>query len=178
MRRLVAAALAVAAVLAAAEPARATHTNQTDANDVRGLLDLQSVVFRHDLSPWVWVFRTYSTWTAKRIWDRGFLIVELDTFGSDAVDYVAVVRSNGRGMLGDLFRRRKNGDEIHLRGLRAWRAGSRGAGFRLPRSALKYGASRTAFGWRVLSSYTGARCRTTCIDRVPDDGSMVPQDLA
>ena len=177
MRRVVVLFASLVLVLALAAPALATHTNVTDDNDVRGVLDLSAVVFRHESGPYQWVFKTYGRWTHRKIWDHGYLIVELDTRGDEAIDYFVVLRSDGRSMIGELFRRRTTGREVHLRSLDGWRAGSHGAGVEVPRRALKYGAARTSFLWRTLSSFTGARCRVTCIDLAPDGGTMVEQEL-
>ena len=97
MRRLVPAlgVAAVVIVIALALPAGATHTNQTDPNDTAGRLDVRTVTLAHDETP-RWRIGTFSAWTARRIWDRGFLIVELDTIGDDGVDQLIVVRSDGR----------------------------------------------------------------------------------
>jgi len=177
VRRVFVPVVSVVLVLGLAGPALATHTNLTDDDDTRGLLDLSAVVSRHESGPYEWVFKTYVRWTVKKIWDRGYFVIQLDTKGDEGIDYIVVLRSDGRQMIGDLFRKRANGDEVYLRTLPAGRAGSKGAGVDVPRRALKYGASRTSFFWTTLSAFTGTRCRVTCIDLAPDDGGMVEQEL-
>jgi hypothetical protein len=175
VRRAAAAVGAALLVASLALPAEATHTNLEDGNDVRGPLDLRTVVLREDRGPYAWVFRTYSRWSVRGIWDSGFFVVELETLGSPAVDYVVVVRSDGRSMVADLFRRRGGGDQVHRRRLSAWRAGGRGAGVDVPRLALRVGANRLSFFWSSTSLFTGPRCTRTCADRTPDGDTMVEQ---
>lgn len=172
MRRWIGSALVVALVVAPAGLARADHTVQADPDDVRGLLDLEEVRFRHESGPYVWVFRTYASWTTKKIWDDGFFLVQLDTLGSEAADYMALLRSNGKEMQGELFRVRKDGSQRHIRALDASRAGPTGAGIELPPRFLSYGVHRTSFYWWTASLFTGDRCRTTCIDVAPDEGTV------
>lgn len=165
-------ALAALAVLCASTPALAEHADQTDPNDVRGLLDLEEVRFRHERGPYVWVFKTYGAWKTKRIWDTGFLVVQLDTIGSTATDFLVVLRSVGKEVQGELFRRRRDGTEVHRRTLDGWRAGSKGGAVQVPRRWLTFGPKRTVFRWSANSLFTGDRCRSTCIDAVPDEGTV------
>jgi hypothetical protein len=177
VRRISVALAGLVLTVALAASALATHTNLADADDVRGPLDIRTVVLRHEPGPYVWVFRTFASWTTRSIWDRGYFVVELDTRGSAAIDYVVVLRSDGRSMVGHLFRRQADGDEVPLRTLRAWRAGTQGAGVEVPRRFLRFGPNRTTFTWATRSSFTGDRCRATCLDRVPDGDAMVEQEL-
>jgi hypothetical protein len=148
------------------------HTNQTDPDDVAGLLDVEEVRFRHDPLPYVWVFRTHQSWTTKKIWDKGYFVVELDTLGEPAPDYFVLLRSTGKEMKGELFRIRANGSQVRLRSLDGWRAGPRGAGVELPARLLVFGAHRTSFFWWTFSLFTSEKCRATCIDAVPDEGTV------
>jgi hypothetical protein len=177
VRRVAVAFGACALVIALAVSARATHSNLVDGNDVKGLLDVHTVVFRHDHGPYAWIFRTYAPWTVRGIWDRGYFVVELDTLGSAAIDYRILLRSDGRSIVGDLFRVQKDGDEVRRASVSGWRAGGRGAGVEVSRRALRYGPNRTSFFWSTASLFTGERCRAACIDRAPDDGAMVEQPL-
>jgi hypothetical protein len=177
VKRTAAALGAILLVASLGAPARAIQTSLTDTNDVHGLLDERSVVFRYEPGPYAWAFATFGSWSLPNVWDRGFFIVELDTFGSRGIDYVVVVRSDGRSMIGDLFRRRFDGEERHLLRLSAWRSGSRGAGVEVPRSAVRLGGSRTSFFWSTTSLFTGHRCAATCIDRAPNGDAMVEQPI-
>jgi hypothetical protein len=177
LRRAVAALGVLLVVASLALPAVATRTDVDDGNDARGLLDLRAVVLRHDHGPYAWVFQTFSRWSVRRIWDAGFFLVELDTLGSPAIDYVVIVRSDGRSMSADLFRRRSGGEEAHRRRLSAWRAGSRGVGVEVPRLSLRIGLNRLSFFWSATSLFTGRRCAKTCADRAPDGDAMVEELL-
>jgi hypothetical protein len=177
MKRTAAALGAILLVASLGAPARAIRTNLSDANDVHGLLDVRSVVFRYEPGPYVWAFGTFGSWSVARVWDLGSFFVELDTFGSRGIDYVVAVRSDGRSMIGDLFRRRFDGQEQHLLRLSAWRSGSRGVGIEVPRSAVRIGANRTSFFWSATSLFTGRRCAASCIDRAPNGGAMIEQQI-
>jgi hypothetical protein len=177
VKRTAAALGAILLVASLGAPARAIQTSLADANDVRGPLDMRSVVFRYKPGPYAWAFATFGSWSVPSVWDRGFFVVELDTFGSRRIDYVVVLRSDGRSMVGDLFRRRFDGQERHLRRLSAWRSGSRGAGVEVPRSAVRIGTSRTSFFWSATSLFTGHRCAASCIDRAPNGVAMVEQHI-
>jgi hypothetical protein len=169
--------LMIVLVLALAAPASATHTNLDDPNDVAGLMDLEHVVFRHDAGPYRWVFKTYPAWTIRQIWDRGTFVIQLDTIGDEAIDFFVVLRSDGRSMVADLFRKRANGTELHVRSLDAARAGGHGATVEVRRTHLRYGAHRTSFFWRTITTYVSPKCSSTCLDLAPDDGSMIEQEL-
>jgi hypothetical protein len=177
MKRTAAALGAILLVASLGAPARAIRTSLSDANDVHGLLDLRSVVFRYEPGPYVWALATFGSWSVPNVWDRGSFVVELDTFGSRAIDYVVAVRSDGRSMIGDLFRRRFDGQEQHLLQLSAWRSGSRGAGVDVPRDAVRIGANRTSFFWSATSLFTGRRCAASCVDRAPNGGAMIEQQI-
>jgi len=175
VRRSVA-ALAVGLVLLGAAPAWASHTDLTDPNDVDGRLDLDQVWLRHDTDPFVWIFETFREWKPREMWDRGYLLVELDTRGSEGVDYVALIRSNGRRLEGVLLRTRRDGRQVKVLDLDAWKAGPDGAGIAVPLDALRFRVGRTSFLWSASTLFTGRTCTTTCIDRAPDEG-MVEQQL-
>ncbi len=176
MRRAIGIAALVGLLVVPARVARADHTDQTDANDVDGVLDVEEVRFRHETGPYVWVFRTYAEWTAKRIWDKGFFVVQLDTIGTSDADHLVLLRSSGREMTGELFRIRKNGSLKLMRKLDGYRAGPQGAGVAVRRRHLTIGVYRTSFFWWTASLFTSDVCRTTCIDAVPDEGT-VEQEL-
>ena len=80
-------AVTVVAVVALAVPAGADHTDQTDPNDTGGLLDLEAVGFDHSGAP-SWRLVTFPAWSVRAIWDRGYLMVQLDTKGDAALDFL------------------------------------------------------------------------------------------
>lgn len=165
----------VGALLWLAAPAIAHHTDQIDPNDTPGTMDLEAVQFDHDGSP-TWRFVTFAAWTVRRIWDHGYLMVQLDTRGDAGIDYVAVVRSIGRGLEANLFRIRRGGREFDIDRLRANKAGSSAAWVSVSFGKLTFGLNRTSYFWSALSAFTGPACRKTCFDAVPDEG-MIEEPL-
>jgi hypothetical protein len=169
-------ALVVATLTVFALPVLADHTDQVDPHDTGGKLDLQEVAFDHVGAP-TWRMSTFPTWTVRSIWDLGNFIVQLDTRGDDAADYVAVVRSDGRRLVAALFRLRRDGREIEMTTLPTAKAGSRAVTVTVPLRRLSIGPNRTSYFWSVLSSFTGRLlCTRTCLDAIPDEG-MIEQPL-
>ena len=168
-------ALVVVTLILFALPVLADHTDQIDPHDTRGKLDLEEVAFDHVGAP-TWRISTFSTWTVRSIWDLGTFVVELDTRGDAAADYVAVVRSDGRRLVGTLFRLRRAGREIEVTALRTAKSSASAATVTVPLRDVSIGPNRTSYFWSVLSSFTGRFCTRTCLDAVPDEG-MIEQPL-
>jgi hypothetical protein len=168
-------ALVVVTLILFALPVLADHTDQIDPHDTRGKLDLEEVAFDHVGAP-TWRISTFSTWTVRSIWDLGTFIVQLDTRGDAAADYVAVVRSEGRRLVGTLFRLRRAGREIEVTALRTAKSSASAATVTVPLRDVSIGPNRTSYFWSVLSSFTGRFCTRTCLDAVPDEG-MIEQPL-
>jgi hypothetical protein len=167
--------LVVVTLILFALPVLADHTDQIDPHDTRGKLDLEEVAFDHVGAP-TWRISTFSTWTVRSIWDLGTFIVQLDTRGDAAADYVAVVRSEGRRLVGTLFRLRRAGREIEVTALRTAKSSASAATVTVPLRDVSIGPNRTSYFWSVLSSFTGRFCTRTCLDAVPDEG-MIEQPL-
>ena len=91
--------LAAGVALAVALPllASARHLDVQDPNDTRGLLDVRRVQVVGTDRPRFTVL-TFGRWTTADIYDRGFLLVYLDTFGDERFDYYALLRSVGGSM--------------------------------------------------------------------------------
>jgi hypothetical protein len=163
-------------VVALALPALAHHTDQVDPDDTDGKLDLEQVAFDHEGAP-TWRMATFSSWTVRSLWDRGTFIVQLDTKGDAAADFIAVVRSDGRRLVAALYRLRRDGREIEMTTLPTAKAGSRAVTVTIPLRKLSIGPNRTSYFWSVLSSFTGGLlCTRTCLDAIPDEG-MIEQPL-
>jgi hypothetical protein len=177
LRRLALGIGALAVTLTAfALPVLANHTDQVDRHDTGGKLDLAEVVFDHVGAP-TWRMTTFSTWSVRSIWDLGTFVVQLDTRGDAAADYVAVVRSDGRRLRAALFRLRRDGREIEMTTLPTAKTGSRAVTVTVPLRDLSIGPNRTSYFWSVLSSFTGGLlCTRTCLDAIPDEG-MIEQPL-
>ncbi len=117
-------AVTVVAVVALAVPAGADHTDQVDPNDTEGRLDLRGCAVRPRGRAELAIV-TFPAWTVRAIWDRGYLMVQLDTRGDAAVDFVAVVRSDGRRLVAALFRRSRSGGQAEVASLRTDKSGSK-----------------------------------------------------
>lgn len=178
MRRAAAAAGAISVVVlvALALPAGATHTDQLDPNDTQGRLDVSAVELDHDARPMRWRIVTFATWTVHEMWDQGYLIVQLDTKGDEAIDHLVVVRSDGRNMVATLYAVRSDGTEKAIDELPVGKDGKRAAEVVVALRKLTIGSNRTSYLWSVLTSFTGPACTRACFDRVPDEG-MVEQLL-
>jgi hypothetical protein len=174
-RALAICAMVAVTLAALALPALAHHTDQVDPDDTDGKLDLAQVAFDHEGAP-SWRMVTFSSWTVRSIWDLGTFIVQLDTKGDAAADFVAVVRSDDRRLVAALYRLRRDGREIELTALRTERGGSKAATVTIPLREVSIGPNRTSYSWSVLSSFTGGNCTRTCLDAVPDVG-MIEQPL-
>jgi hypothetical protein len=168
-------AMVAVTVVALALPALAHHTDQVDADDTDGKLDLEQVAFDHEGAP-TWRMVTFPTWTVRSIWDRGTFIVRLDTKGDATADFIAVVRSDGRRLVAALYRLRRDGREVEQTVLRTDKDGSKAVSLTIPLREVSIGPKRTSYFWSVLSSFTGGNCTRTCLDAVPDVG-MIEQPL-
>lgn len=156
--------------------ALAAHDDYADGNDTAGRLDVRTVGFMAEPSPPTWTIHTFASWTAKDIRDSGFLLVLLDTRGDAEEDYIAVARSNGRDLVGKLFRRRPRGPDALVGRITVRKKGPEGATISVGLGKLKFGARRNFYFWWVVTQFTGPSCPRTCLDRVPDDGP-VQQEL-
>lgn len=145
--------------------ALASHRDVRDANDVKGRLDLRRIsIYGH---PRVWNIETHDGWTNREIWDRGYLLVHLDTFGGERFDYYALLSSDGKGMEGVLLRDRAEKRDYRVARLRTWRLSRRGVKIAIPLRKTKIGKSRDFFRWQTRTLFTGKRCRRSCIDFAP-----------
>jgi hypothetical protein len=157
--------------VALALPAGATRTDPADPNDTLGALDIRAVTMAADASP-RWRIETFSSWSVRRIWDHGSFVVELDTLGDETFDYLVVVHSDGRRLLATLVRVRSDGEQHSLGTLRADKAGPKRAAVSFPLRMLSIGENRASYSWSVVSSFTGPACPQTCLDHVPDEGTI------
>ncbi len=164
-------ALALVAI-AALTPLLATarHVTVRDPNDARGLLDLRRAEMVRG-SPPKWRLNTYNRWSAAEMWDRGFALVYVDTFGGARADYYALVRSNGGRLVGSLYRDRENKRDARLRSVRAGHPSGSVINVSIPMSKLRRRDSRV-YRWYTLTMFSGKRCKRFCFDRAPDNGTI------
>jgi hypothetical protein len=149
----------------------AHHVDPRDPNDTRGPLDVRRIDVVRRRTPRFEVI-TWRGWTARQIWDHGFGLVRLDTFGSSRFDYYALVRSTGTRLRGDLFRDRARRPDRRLFTLRTSKASRRKFRVRIPLRRLRMPRSRAVYRWEVQTLFVGSRCRRTCFDFVPNQGSV------
>lgn len=167
-----AAAVAIAsATLTVAALALATHAPVSDPNDTRGPLDVRRVKLEHEDGPGEWTVLTFAEWTPRSMWDVGNAFVFLDTAKNQDAEYFVHIRSNGRRMVGALWRIGDRRDRL-LRGIAAWRDSRDGVSVRVRLGQLTFGGARRSFRWWVYTSFSGIRCRATCVDRAPNSGAV------
>jgi len=159
-------------VVGLALPASAHHTDLRDPNDVRGKLDIREVQLAHREAPPVWTVVTFQKWRIREMWDRGYVLVFLDTMGTADPDYFALVRSDGERMRATLYRDRRKAADVAVRKLRTWRRGGRSVSVAVPLRFLEFGPHRTSHLWWAQTLKSGPACRRICIDRAPDDGAV------
>jgi hypothetical protein len=161
----------VATVGALAAVAVAQHGDLNDPNDVHGLFDVRRVEVGGVKRP-RWKVITFASWGNEAVFDSGYALVRLDTFGSSRFDYYALVRSNGFRLLGSLWRDRVDKRDYKISSVAAWRPSRTGLSVRVPLAKMKVGARRAVYGWFVETLFTSGDCRRVCIDRVPDRGRV------
>jgi hypothetical protein len=148
----------------------AQSQNVHDPKDSHGLFDIARIEVRGKrYRPRFEIF-TYTKWTNRRAEDKGFMIVELDTFGDGHFNYYVLVRSVGSRLEASVFRQRKNKPDFVALTIDAWRGSGKSIAFRVPLRRLKVGDKRTYYRWFAKSLFTNVNCQSVCIDRAPDDG--------
>lgn len=175
MRGRAALLVAVTLVLAAVPLfGRASHLDLDDPNDTKGKLDIKRVkTFGADEPGFTVV--TFADWTAADIWDRGYVLLYLDTFGGGRFDYFVVASSFGDGMQGRLWRDRAEKPDREIGEVEVWRSERDRISIRLRLAQMRIGEARLTYRWYVQSLWTGDECRRTCFDLVPEtDGIIEP----
>ena len=149
----------------------ASHVEVRDPNDTRGILDVRRVDVSGTERP-TWQVITFSDWTVARLWDKGYLLVRLDTFGSARYDYYALVRSNGRGLKGTLVRDRQGKPDFNMSKLTAWHPTRTSIKVRIPLSRMRVGERRLEYFWQIQTLFSNKSCTRICIDDAPNDGGV------
>lgn len=165
------AVVALAALLVVPVLASARHLVVSDPDDTRGLLDIRRTEVGGSRNSPRWSVSTYATWSVREVWDTGFVLVRIDTFGTSRADYYAMVRSNGRALVAHLFRDRKKRRDHRLRRLPVTREDRRNVTITIDMRRLKRRNSRV-YSWFVQTLFASDNCRSTCIDRAPDRGTI------
>lgn len=165
------AALATVALLSIV--AGAHHTDLKDPNDTRGKLDVEQVKFRHQPGPPFWTIVTFSEWSTAAMWDRGYLMVFLDTKEGVPADYYLLIRSAGTALRGSLWRIRAVGQDSFLGPVTVRRLSRQSASVQVGLFRLTFGEKRTFYRWWVQTIFTSDTCPRTCHDRAPNKASIV-----
>lgn len=171
MKRLVPfVATVLTAVLVGVALARAPVPLE-DPNDTLGPMDVLTVTFDGVGTP-TWAVTMQKPWRIRATWDRAFAFVYLDVVGDTRGDYYAIVRSAGNDVVGSLWRDPKRGHDVRVRPLEVlWRS-SRELALSIPLAAMDIGAFRSIYRWWVVTTFSGEICRSTCVDRAPDEGAV------
>ncbi|MEA2460115.1 MAG: hypothetical protein QOH90_292 [Actinomycetota bacterium] len=151
--------------------ARTMHADVIDRNDTQGLLDVRKVHISPKDPP-RYTVRTFARWTVPEMWDAGYEVVHFDSRGDGHFDYYAMVRSDGVELKGTLFRDRKRQEDYRVSNLKVWRPDKQRVTVRVPLGSIRVPKSRSYYRWYVDTLFVGDNCRSTCIDRVPNDGSV------
>jgi hypothetical protein len=153
----------------------AENAQYRDGNDTASVLDVHVVKFNQPKgeAP-AWTVITFARWKIGQIWDRGFVYVELDTQGKIRSDYYALIRSKGSALAAQLYRvaTKPSGTDRSMGHLVAWRKTNNGVSVRIPLKRLTFGPYRRFYRWWVETSFTSSKCPYTCVDRVPNDGTV------
>jgi hypothetical protein len=148
-----------------------------DPDDTPGLLDVHEVRFRDARGePPAWTVITFHDWTPRAIWDRGYVLLYLDTLGSPESDYYAMVRADRRGLVGSIWRDRDSAPDVRLFDVPVRKRGGDGVEVDVPLRRLNVGSHRTLYRWSVRTLFTGGSCHRTCVDPAPD-ATMIEQPL-
>jgi len=172
MRARAALAIVVGAAILVPILADARHIDVTDGNDVRGLLDIRRVETFGDTKPGFRVF-TYSRWTKRDIFERGFILVFFDTIGAKRSDYYALARSAPTRMVAALYRDRRFKPDFKVDSIQVWRASRRSVTIRFPLRKMNFGSNRVVYRWYAETLFTGNRCRRVCFDFAPNNDVVI-----
>jgi hypothetical protein len=147
-----------------------------DRNDTRGVLDVKTVRWSHrDGEPPTWKLVTFDGWSARKIWDRGYLYVLVDTVGGEPADHAAQIRSDGRRLYGVLYRLGKgeNDRDVVVSALTVRKPGAGAVTVRIPLKRMSFGPARTYYRWWTVTTLSGEKCPSVCVDRAPNNGSIL-----
>jgi hypothetical protein len=169
--RAAAAVVVVCVALAIPLLAAARRGALRDGNDTKGPLDIRRVRLIGETKP-VWKTFMGRRWTARRLRDRGFVLVFLDTFAGERADYYVLARSTGSRLQATLYRDRAARGDRRVMRLDLWRRDRRSVSVRVPLRRLRVGAQRDRFDWYVQTLMSSGRCRRVCFDRAPNRGAV------
>lgn len=159
---------ALVTVALMAVTAGAHDTDLLDPNDSRSRLDVRQVRLAHQPGPPTWTVVTFGGWRTAEMWDRGYIMVFLDTEQGPGAEYYLLIRSTGSRLKGSLWRARAVGPDSHRGPVPVKRFSRLSASVQVGLSRLVFGESRSFYRWWVQTLYTSPRCPRTCQDRAPN----------
>ncbi len=177
LRRLTPFAIAISVVVGVTVAAVAgSHLGRAqfdDPNDVRGPLDVRRVWFDPEAGPPRWTVVTFSPWAPGVTQDRAFVFIFLDTKKGRHPDYYVLIHSNGHSLSGSLWRDLDTLGDVRLGSIAVGSAsGDPSVDVQIPMGQLEFGELRTSYRWSVVTMFTGRVCQATCIDHIPDTGTI------
>ena len=167
MKRLVASVMVLSGLMLLAPASLAEHSEVRDRDDVDGRLDLRAVEMRNG-PPRRWILETYGAFSANSIFDRGYLLVYLDTYGTDRFDYYVLLRPKRSKVVGVLFKDRKEASDQKLSRTKVHKPSKRSIITTVPFREMRRPDAALTYRWHARTIYTGRGCRRVCIDRAPD----------
>jgi hypothetical protein len=171
--RLTLALVLVAVIAVMPLMAGANHMDVQDPNDTRGQLDIKRVeVHGTGLIP-LWKVITGRSWSSSEIFEKGFVLIFFDTFGTNRFDYYALARSTGRQMVATLYRNPKGKRDRKVSRLHDWRSTTRSLSVRIPLKKMRLGEGRLDYRWYAQTLFTGNHCRAVCFDFAPNNDAVV-----
>ena len=172
MKKVIAGVIALAAMMTLTPSASAIHADVRDENDVDGRLDIRRVEMRQG-PPRKWLIKTYRSFRADRIFDKGYLLVYLDTFGSRRPDYYVLLRPTRERIRGNLWRDAKGGNnDFMISATRVRRPNRRTISTTVPFRKMRTPDHRLNYHWHVRTIYSSPGCRRICIDRAPENRAV------
>lgn len=166
-------AAAIATVGAMTLAAGAHDSDFNDPNDARGKLDVSKVKLAHEPAPPIWTILTFHGWGVREMWDRGYLMVMLDTRWAEPAEHYVLVRSNRIAMQGTLWRVRSFGPDSYLGTVPVHRNSRRSVSIQVGLRRLLWGEERAFYRWWVQTIVTSDTCPRTCQDRAPNGDATV-----
>ena len=175
------ASVLVGFVLAAAlvSQAGAGHLVVRDEQERRGRLDIRRVEMVGETNA-RWNIVTFPGWTIREIFDRGYFLVFLDTFGSDRHDYYALVRATRGKLRAMLMRDRADKRDYRVARLGVRKLDRRSIRLFVPHRHMRFSSAQLTYNWYVQTLFTKkGKCSRVCFDLAPDLGGVeepMPQD--
>jgi hypothetical protein len=142
-----------------------TKASPVDPDDTTGTADVQQMIIGFVSAAPAWTFDTFASWTLRKIQDHGYFLVYVDTEGTEAAEFYALVYSNGTKLLGELHR--DDESDTFVAALTASKPAGDRARVSIPWSHLDIPESRTYIRWYAQTLYVGGVCPDICFDRIP-----------